>query len=157
MSEAEVVEEVPVTEETVAEVAPVVEEEAPVVVAETVVVEPKKKRKRSPAQIKWLENARKAKATKKRKVLKNPLKIEKKYATETEEPSFSWSKEVAKAALLASLGLASVYVQQTFAQEKKQPVVETQTTTTKDNTAAAPPMQKKKVSQSSKDPFSGYR
>ena len=93
---------------------------------------------------------------KSREETKKPLKVERTHTPEAEDTSFSWSKEVAKAALLASLGLASVYVQQTFAQEKKPVVVQTTPTTTKDTTtpAAAP---KKKAQQPSKDPFSGYR
>ena len=61
------------------------------------VVVPKKKRKRSPAQIKALGNARKMKGEKKRKVLKKPLKIERNPASVSKENSdISWSRDCPK-------------------------------------------------------------
>ena len=161
MSEEEQVE---VVEQVVEEPEQLVEETVAVVEEPVVVVaEPKKKRKRSAAQVKALENARTKKAQKKRKILKKPLKVERKPATEAqEEVSFSWTKEIAKAGLLASLGLASVYVQQQFAQEQQQqqPVVVSETKTTTSTTTAQEMTPKKKQQQPrvpSKDPFCGFR
>jgi hypothetical protein len=124
---------------------PVPEPAAPVVV--------KKKRKRTQKQIDALANARKAKASK-RKKLSKPVKVERKHTvdiTEDSDDNFSWSKEVLKASLLASLGLASVFVQQKLAQ--KQPEVQKKPTETAKEDAPVPQRSK----NASKDPFSAYR
>ena len=87
-------------------------------VPEPSVVEPvKKKRKRTEAQVNALANARKSKQNK-HKILKKGVKIERGKDKNSEEGDFSWPKEIAKASLLAGLGLASVFVQQRFAQNQ---------------------------------------
>jgi hypothetical protein len=134
------------------EEAIVVEESPPVVVQ-------KKKRPRSEKQTKALEQARKTKAAK-RQVLKKPVRIERNSTESEVDTSFSWPKEVAKVSCLAALGLASVYVQQTFAQKQQsQQTTEQQPVEvaleTKMDDMKPPTLKRQKAT--SKDPFSGYR
>jgi hypothetical protein len=141
----EVVETKPV-EEFVEEPAAVVEEVEEVV--EEAPVVPKKKRKCSEAQVKALAAARKSKMSKMSSSKKKPVKIERPYETPSAE--FSWTKEFCKASLLASLGLASIYVQQRCAQTTPE-VVQVEE-------KKAP--QKKpsvKTGGAGKDPFAGDR
>jgi hypothetical protein len=134
-----------VAEEPEDAVEAVVEEEA---VVEPVVV-PKKKRKRSEAQVTALAAARKSKMSK-MSSKKKPVKIERQYE-ESASSEFSWTKEICKASILASLGLASIYVQQKCAQTVPPPeVVQVE----------EKQVPKKKTSVkggSGKDPFAGYR
>jgi hypothetical protein len=145
----EVVETKPV--EAVEEPAAVVEEPEAVVVEEAVepAVVPKKKRKRSEAQVNALAAARKSKMSK-MSSKKKPVKIERQY--ETPSSDFSWTKEICKASILASLGLASIYVQQKCAQTIPPPEVvqveETQVPKKKPSV---------KTGGGGKDPFAGYR
>jgi hypothetical protein len=111
----------------------------------------KKKRPRSEGQIKALEHARKNKVAKK-KTLKKPVKIERHIEASDSADSFSWSKEVAKVSCLAALGLASVYVQQQFAQSQKEVVAVS--VETKPTSESPPPKPRQATSG---DPFSGYR
>jgi hypothetical protein len=142
----------PVVEEKEEEIV-VVEEPSPVIVQ-------KKKRPRSEKQTKALEQARKSKAAK-RQVLKKPVKIERNSSESEVDTTFSWPKEVAKVSCLAALGLASVYVQQTFAQKQQQTTtqqqqpVEVALETQKKDERPIPTLKSQKPS--SKDPFSGYR
>ena len=140
----EVVETTPVEEVVAEEPAAVVEEEAEPV--EPAVV-PKKKRKRSEAQVNSLAAARKSKLSK-MSSKKKPVKIERQYA-ESPSAEFSWTKEICKASILASLGLASIYVQQKCAQTVPPPEV-----------VQVEEKPKKKPSVKTgggKDPFAGYR
>jgi hypothetical protein len=141
--------------EKVVETTPVEEPEAVVEDAvEAVVVEEsvepavvqKKKRKRSEAQVNALAAARKSKMSK-MSSKKKPVKIERQYA-ESPNEEFSWAKEICKASILASLGLASIYVQQKCAQTVPPPdVVQVEEKTKKKST----------VKTGGKDPFAGYR
>ena len=144
--ETKPVEEV-VAEEPEAVVEEVVEEavepvEPPVV--------PKMKRKRSTAQVNALAAARKSKMSK-MSAKKRPVKIERQYE-ESASSEFSWTKEICKASILASLGLASIYVQQKCAQTIPPPEVvqveETQVPKKKPSV---------KTGGGGKDPFAGYR
>jgi hypothetical protein len=142
----EVVETTPV-EEAVEEPEAVVEK--PEAIIEEVVVVPKKKRKRSEAQINALASARKSKLSKMSKKPKKPVKIERQYA-ETPISDFSWTKEICKASILASLGLASIYVQQKCAQTPPPEVVQVE--------EKQVPKKKPSVKTGGgKDPFAGYR
>lgn len=99
---------------------------------------PKKKRKRSEAQVTQLQVARKKAAEKKRATKK--IKVEKEKTKIIGDDGFevmdefSWKNEFAKVFILGGISLASVAVQQHFSQTKKQP-----------------PSLPKKVSESSKD------
>jgi hypothetical protein len=147
----EVAEDVP---EVVEPVVEPVAEEVPVVapvVTEPVVV--KKKRKRTVAQTEALAAARQSKANK-RKKLSKPVKIERKANKKTEDSDldFSWTKEIAKASLLATLGLASVFVQKNFAQKQQKAVEVVEVVTTEEE-----PQRPQKKQKNSGDPFSGFR
>jgi hypothetical protein len=134
--------------EAVEEPAAVVEEPEAVVVEEAVepAVVPKNKRKRSEAQVNALAAARKSKMSKMSSSKKKPVKIERKYA-ETPISDFSWRKEICKASILASLGLASIYVQQKCAQTPPPEVVQVE----------EKPKKKPSVKTGGKDPFAAYR
>jgi hypothetical protein len=142
----EVVETTPV-EEAVEEPAAVVEEVVEEAVEPEPPVVPKKKRKRSEAQINALAAARKSKMSKmSSKKTKKPVKIERQSA-ESPSAEFSWTKEICKASILASLGLASIYVQQKCAQTPPPEVVQVE----------EKPKKKPSVKTGGKDPFAGYR
>jgi hypothetical protein len=139
----EVVETKPV-EEAVEEPEAVVEEVEPV---EPAVVPKKKKRKRSEAQVNALAAARKSKMSK-MSSKKKPVKIERQYETPSSE--FSWTKEICKASILASLGLASIYLQQKCAQTVPPPeVVQVE--------EKQEPKKEPSVKTGGKDPFAGFR
>ena len=106
----------------------------------------KKKRKRSEAQVRALQNALQKKAKKANK----PVKIERVFSEESTESEFSWTKECKKVFFLGTLGLASVYVQQRYAQSNE-PVAAAETTE-----AVVPPAAKNE-SGGGKDPFHGFR
>ena len=156
MSEDQKMEVVEPTEEQGKQVEVLAEEEE-IIETPAVVVEPKKKRKRSPAQMKALANARKSKAQKKRKVLKRPLKIEARaLEAHAEASTFSWTSEICKVSLLGALGLASVYVQRRFDQDKPtSPVVEKSEEHAPKKKLNTTISQNKVVA--SKDPFVGFR
>jgi hypothetical protein len=123
-------------------------------VVQTAVEPVKKKRKRTEAQVNALANARKNKAAK-HKILKKGVKIERGKDQTSEDSSFSWPKEVAKVSCLAALGLASVFVQQRFAQNQIRSVA---------NVIEVKPVLKdeekpslKRPNISSGDPFGSYR
>jgi hypothetical protein len=145
----EVVETKPV--EAVEEPAAVVEEPEAVVEEEAVepAVVPKKKRKRSEAQINALASARKSKLSK-MSSKKKPVKIERQY--ETPISDFSWTKEICKASILASLGLASIYVQQKCAQTPPPPPEVVQV-----EEKQVPKKKPTVKTGGGKDPFAGYR
>jgi hypothetical protein len=143
--------------EEVVETTPVEEPEAvveePEAVEEAVVVVPKKKRKRSEAQINALASARKSKLSKLSKMSKKPkkpVKIERQYA-ESPSAEFSWTKEICKASILASLGLASIYVQQKCAQTVPPPEV------VQVEEKQVPKKKPCVKTGGGKDPFAGYR
>ena len=139
-----------VTEEVATPPEVVVTPEVPVPSVPTPVpTEPvhKKKRKRSDAQVRALQNARQKKAKKSNK----PVKIERVFTEEVAESDFSWTKECKKVFFLGTLGLASVYVQQRYAQSNE-PVAAAETSTE----AVVPPAAKNE-SGGGKDPFHGFR
>jgi hypothetical protein len=143
------VETKPVEEEPEAVVEEVVEDAVEAVVVEESVepaVVPKKKRKRSEAQVNALAAARKSKMSK-MSSKKKPVKIERQY--ETPSSDFSWTKEICKASILASLGLASIYVQQKCAQTVPPEVVHVE--------EKQEPKKKPSVKTGGKDPFAGFR
>jgi hypothetical protein len=106
----------------------------------------KKKRKRSDAQVRALQNARQKKAKKATK----PVKIERVFSEEATESDFSWTKECKKVFFLGTLGLASVFVQQRYAQHEPVAAAEAAPTTE----AVVPPA---KNESGGKDPFHGFR
>jgi hypothetical protein len=142
-----------VTEEVVTPPEVVVTPEVPVPSVPTPVpTEPvqKKKRKRSEAQVRALQNARQKKAKKANK----PVKIERVFSEEATESEFSWTKECKKVFFLGTLGLASVYVQQRYAQSTEPVVAAAETAT---STEAVVPPAAKNESGGGKDPFHGFR
>jgi hypothetical protein len=108
----------------------------------------KKKRKRSEAQVRALQNARQKKAKKANK----PVKIERVFSEESTESEFSWTKECKKVFFLGTLGLASVFVQQRYAQSTE-PVTAAAAAETSTEAVVPPPAK----NESGKDPFHGFR